>query len=822
MSRKKTNTTEQTTLFGERVIQKPMEDCLHDSMIPYAEYVILDRALPRIEDGLKPVQRRILYTMMELSTTPDKPHRKSARIVGDCLGKYHPHGDTSIYEAMVRMAQDFVMRMPLVDGHGNFGSIDGDSAAAMRYTEARMAPLALELLRDIEKDTVKFELNFDDTLKEPVVLPGRFPNLIVNGSNGIAVGLATSIPPHNLLEAIDACIAVIDNPNITLDELMTIIPCPDFPTGGYILRSNEIKTAYSSGRGRITMRAKTHFEQTRGSKTLIVITELPYQVNKTVMLTKILNTSQKKRDTVRAFSYISDIRDESDRQGLRAVIELKKDADPHKVLAALYKHTDLQCNFNVNMVVIADGRPSQMGLIDILKGYIKHQQNVIERRTQYELDAAIKREHVLDGLMTALVNLDRVIELIRASKTPKQARDTLMSEFNLSEIQAQAILDLRLQRLTNLEAIAIERESKSIKKEIVRLKSILSSKAKLYSVIRNELLEIRNTYKDTEQRRTVLIDDTESTVSTAEDIEQKPVFDVVVDIYPDNLISRRNAGMAPPETDEAPIYSFNTKSDRSIKLFTNVGSCLTIDVSDVPELPKSRSKVKLSRLESLIHIERDEKIVAAFCDSDINESTEYILYTESGNVKRTLASEYVTRKSSIAAITLKNADSLVSVERVCSSSVLLITEQGMCIRFETNTVPCIGRTAAGVKCIKLNDGDRVIFASQVEDAGELLCISDRGYAKRSFMFDYDIQGRNGKGVKTFDFRKNGSNGSRLIKAFYVLEAFDIEATLAHGSTEIFNTDNVKIERRSSSGHVAVISVLDNYVVNARALKTTTN
>ncbi|MBQ7091282.1 MAG: DNA gyrase subunit A, partial [Clostridia bacterium] len=403
-----------------------MDAVMHDSMIPYAEYVIMERALPRIEDGLKPVQRRILYTMMELGLSPDKPHRKSARIVGDCLGKYHPHGDTSVYDAMVRMAQGFNMQMPMVDGHGNFGSVDGDSAAAMRYTEARMTPVALEMLRDLDKDTVKFSLNFDDTLKEPDILPGRFPNLLVNGTSGIAVGLATNIPPHNMAEAIDAAILVLDNPDISLDEIMRVMPCPDFPTGGYILESPEIRAAYETGRGKLTVRAKTEIEEQKNGKKLIVITEMPYQVNKARALEEILRVSEEKKVL---FAGISGIRDESDRMGMRAVIEVKKDADAEKILQYLYKYSDLQTTFGVNMVAIADGKPQTLGVREILKHYIAHQENVVTRRTKFDLDAAERREHILEGLMVAIANIDEVIALIRAAKSPKEAREALVARF---------------------------------------------------------------------------------------------------------------------------------------------------------------------------------------------------------------------------------------------------------------------------------------------------------------------------------------------------------------------------------------------------------
>lgn len=811
--------------IGEKIIQKPLEDCLHDSMLPYAKHVILDRALPRIEDGLKPVQRRILYTMHELGLNPDKPYRKSARVVGDCLGKYHPHGDTSVYDAMVRMAQEFTMRMPLIDGHGNFGSIDGDTAAAMRYTEVRMKPLALELLRDIEKDTVRFEYNFDDTLKEPTVLPGRFPNLLVNGASGIAVGLATSIPPHNLDEAINACIAVMENPDITIDELMRIIPAPDFPTGGYILSTSELKTAYETGRGRLILRAKTHFEQQKNGKTLIVITELPYQVNKATMLTKILATAQKRKESIKAFAQIADIRDESDRVGMRAVIELKKGAEPEKVLKALYKYTDLQTNFSVNMMVIAEGKPQQMGLIELIKGYLKHQEDVVTRRTKYDLEAAKKREHILDGLVKAIMNIDEVIAIIRASKTPKAAKEALMERFEFTEIQAQAILDLRLQRLTNLELEAIHKEAKEIKAAIKRLKAILGSRELLLDVIKQELAGIAQKYSN--PRRTKLLAEKEALDEYVDEAVERPSCDCRLEVFidydlngvQDVKLSRRAPGMAnPDETAGAFKYGFDTKTDKQLKLFTNTGSCLTLSVDEIPEQQKNKGKSRLTRLTSLIPVEEGEKVVAAFVvESDKEESADYFFYTAQGNIKRTPSKEYLTKTKRIAAAKLKDDEiigiELLTQEEIEQKSILMVTEKGMSIRFMANSVPAMGRVAGGVKCIKLDKGDTCVFAKAIGETGDLLLVSDRGYAKRSMVFDYDIQGRNGKGLKTFDFKRNGSNGTKIVyAAFLDGDDFDIEVEQLHGAKTLVNTAAIRRERRASAGQVAVISVLDDVVV----------
>ncbi|MBR0026418.1 MAG: DNA gyrase subunit A [Clostridia bacterium] len=793
----------QMSMGGEIIIRKSMDQVMHDSMIPYAEHVILERALPRVEDGLKPVQRRILYTMLELSLSPDKPYRKSARIVGDCLGKYHPHGDSSVYDAMVRMAQDFNMEAPLVDGHGNFGSVDGDCAAAMRYTEARMTPLAMEILRDLDKDTVKFNLNFDDSLKEPDVLPGRFPNLLVNGASGIAVGLATNIPPHNLGEAIDATVAMMENPDITLDEIMQIMPSPDFPTGGYILSSSEIRTAYETGRGRIIMRAKAHIEPQKNGKNLIVVTEMPYQVNKANALEKILAVSQEKK---LLFSGIADIRDESDRMGMRAVIEVKKDADPEKILQYLYKYSDLQTTFGVNMVAIANGKPQQMGVLEILRHYIRHQEDVVTRRTRHELENARKREHILAGLMIAVQNLDEVIAIIRAAKSPKEARAGLMERFALTEVQAQAILDLRLQRLTNMELLAIEKEYKDILKLIKKLEAILASHKKLIEVIKGELLEIREQYAVA--RRTEMLN--EGGAIEIDESELKVVEEAVVTFLPELKIRRSTKKLFNPEqaVTERAQFTLQTATDKKLRIFTNKGAQLLLAVEEIPE---TKPAARPANLASLLSFEDGEKIIAVFEEHDDGD---YFFFTKAGYVKRTAASEYKTRTKRIAAVTLKEGDELIAVEKSWGESILLVTSAGMSIRFGEDTVPAMGRAAAGVRGIKLEDGDFVLYATQTVEEGEVLLISDRGYAKRSLIFDHELQGRYGKGLKSFDFKKNGSNGTCVAAAFYVREPFDFNVIQFHGTVTRANTDQVFIEPRAGRGQLLVMALLDDIVTGA--------
>ncbi len=784
-----------------------MEDVMHQSMIPYSEYVILERALPRVEDGLKPVQRRILFTMHELGLTSDKPHRKCARIVGDCLGKYHPHGDTSVYDALARMAQPFVMRGLLVDGHGNFGSIDGDSPAAMRYTEAKMTSLAMELLRDIDKDTVSFHLNFDDTQKEPDMLPGRFPNLLVNGASGIAVGLATNIPPHNLGEAIDGVVAQIDKPDITVGELMRFIPAPDFPTGGILLKDGELKQAYETGRGKLQVRAKVHVEPGPSGRSLLVVTEMPYQVGKSSMLEKILKLSEEKKSL---FGGIHDIRDESDRTGMRAVIELKRDVDPEKALALLYKYSDLQVTFGVNIVAIAGGKPVQMGLKELIGHFIRHQKDVVTRRTKYELEQAKARAHILEGLIIAVDNLDEVIRLIRASSTPKEAREKLMSRFGLTEIQAQAILDMRLQRLTNLEIVSLRKEYEEIKKLIDRLTGILNSEKKLLAVIKQELTEIRAKYAD--PRRTVLQDRSDEPQVFE---EEKPVAEeAVVVVTRAGFVKRfspKTWEKAQAEDSEKPRFAIRAMTDERVLFFSNLGQCYPVPVSQIPEVrPKDRG---LALTGLLAGFEAKEKLVAAFALADDGYTGDLLFATRGGLVKRSALSEYAVRKARFAALNLKSSDELTYVERTAGDAqMLLVTERAMSILFDASEIPSTGRATAGVKGIALAPDDRVGFAFLTESAeGEALLVSDRGYMKRCLMVDFDPQARGGKGVKCFQFLKNGTNGEKIAGALLVKEPFEFIALQRQGQATKMNTEWVKIEMKAGKGQPLVMAMMDDLV-----------
>ncbi len=792
----------------EEIIQRNMEDVMHESMMPYSEHVILERALPRVEDGLKPVQRRILYTMHELGNTPDKPHRKCARIVGDCLGKYHPHGDSSVYDALARMAQPFAMRTMLVDGHGNFGSIDGDSPAAMRYTEARMTEAAMAMLRDIEKDTVGFHLNFDDTQREPDLLPARFPNLLVNGASGIAVGLATSIPPHNMGEAVDAVIAQIDKPKITTEELMAVMPAPDFPTGGVLAKDGELVQAYETGRGKLKLRAKVHIEDGSAGRKLIVVDEVPYQVNKAAMLEKVLRVSEEKKGV---FSGIYDIRDESDRMGMRAVVEVRKDADPEKILNALYKYTDFQVTFGVNMVAIADGKPRQMGIREIIAHYIAHQKNVVTRRTRYELQQAEARAHILEGLIIAVDNLDEVIKLIRGSKTPKEARDKLMARFSLTQVQAQAILDMRLQRLTNLEVLSLRQEYEDLTKLIANLKAILGSERKLLGVIKKELMQVREQFAD--PRRTQLAESFEEIVLE----DEKPVADETVVILTQAGFVKRmppkafDKALAGGEFSDPPRVAIRTMTDSKLLFFTDVGNCYILLADKVVETNRAKER-GLPLGGVLAGLENDEALVALIDSGDW--SGELMFVTKKGLIKRTALSEYNVRKAKFAALNLKNGDRLLDVKRPeACEGVLLLTKLGMAIHFAVEDVSVIGRTAAGVKAMGLAAGDEIAFAFVHNSEGEVMLVSDMGYMKRCFLFDFERQARGGKGVKAFNFLKNGANGNYLAGALDVREAYDFSIVQKNGTRTNFNTEDVAIEPRSGRGQPYVVVVMDDVVVD---------
>ena len=809
MSRK----DDKTPVVEENILSVPMEEVMHMSMIPYAEHVIMDRAIPRVEDGMKPVQRRILFTMNELGITPDTPYRKCARIVGDCLGKYHPHGDSSVYDALVRLAQDFSMRGTLVDGHGNFGSVDGDSAAAMRYTEARMTPLAMLMLRDIDKDTVPFRLNFDDTLKEPDMLPASFPNLLVNGAGGIAVGLATNIPPHNLRESINAVIAQIDNPDITVDELMQIIPAPDFPTGGILLNTPELRAAYETGRGKLLLRAKTHIEDGTAGRKLIVITEIPYQVNKSAMLEKILRLSEEKKA---ALGCIYDIRDESDRTGMRAVIELRKDADVDKVLAYLFKYSDMQVTFGVNMVAIADGKPRLLSLRRMIRYYIRHRKNVITARTQYELDKAKARAHILEGLMIAVDNLDEVIQLIRKSENPKAAKAGLMERFGLTEIQAQAILDMRLQRLTGLEILALRKEYAELLKTIAELEAILNDEKKLMNVIKKELRAVADQFGD--DRRTT-IEEVHNVVEAL--VKEEEVAEEALVTFSREGYLRRSwpkaKKAAQPEDgqpDDPPVYSFETDTDHTLFFFTNIGNCYQLNVGALPEMnkPKDRGSLLSGVLAGLENGEEPVYLMCATAE-ELNSLPDLLFVTSRGQLKRSAASEYAVKRSKFGALNLREGDSLHAVLSLdVSSDVLMISETGMCIRFHADQVPAMGRVSGGVKGMTLDPSDRILWVGQPAAADQLLLLTERGFGKRVPYTDYEPQARGGKGVKTFYYQKSGSNGSRIAGVALVTEAG--QNVVIHQKTSQptqLSADEIILQSKQDRGMPYVMALMDDTV-----------
>ena len=809
MSRK----DDKTPVVEENILSVPMEEVMHMSMIPYAEHVIMDRAIPRVEDGMKPVQRRILFTMNELGITPDTPYRKCARIVGDCLGKYHPHGDSSVYDALVRLAQDFSMRGTLVDGHGNFGSVDGDSAAAMRYTEARMTPLAMLMLRDIDKDTVPFRLNFDDTLKEPDMLPASFPNLLVNGAGGIAVGLATNIPPHNLRESINAVIAQIDNPDITVDELMQIIPAPDFPTGGILLNTPELRAAYETGRGKLLLRARTHVEDGPAGRKLIVITEIPYQVNKSAMLEKILRLSEEKKA---ALGCIYDIRDESDRTGMRAVIELRRDADVDKVLAYLFKYSDMQVTFGVNMVAIADGKPRLLSLRRMIRYYIRHRKNVITARTQYELDKAKARAHILEGLMIAVDNLDEVIQLIRKSENPKAAKAGLMERFGLTEIQAQAILDMRLQRLTGLEILALRKEYAELLKTIAELEAILNDEKKLMNVIKKELKAVADQFGD--DRRTT-IEEVHNVVEALVK-EEKVAEEALVTFSREGYLRRswpkakKAAQTEDGQPDDPPVYSFETDTEHTLFFFTNIGNCYQLNVGALPEMnkPKDRGSLLSGVLAGLENGEEPVYLMCATAE-ELNSLPDLLFVTSRGQLKRSAASEYAVKRSKFGALNLREGDSLHAVLSLdVSSDVLMISETGMCIRFHADQVPAMGRVSGGVKGMTLDPSDRILWVGQPAAADQLLLFTERGFGKRVPYTDYEPQARGGKGVKTFYYQKSGSNGSRI--AGVALITAPGQTVVIHQKTSQptqLSADEIILQSKQDRGMPYVMALMDDTV-----------
>lgn len=791
----------------KNIINNAFEDVLHNSMIPYAEYVILDRAIPRVEDGLKPVQRRIIYSMYENGIFPDKGYKKSARVVGEVLGKYHPHGDTSVYDAMVRLAQPYNMRMTLVNGQGNFGSVDGDPAAAMRYTEVKMQPLALELVKDIEKDTVKWNLNFDDSLKEPDVLPGHYPNLLVNGATGIAVGLATNIPPHNLGEVIDGACAYIENPKISLDEIMKIVSGPDFPTGGFVIAGDELKKAYATGKGKIMMRAKLHLEENDKGQKSIVITEIPYTVNKADMLRKIdemcSDGDDKRKKQVLADNIMS-VADESDRNGMRAVIRLKKDANVEKTLEALYKYSDLQLSFGINMVVIADGKPQQLGLLDVYRYYTEFQRNVILRRTKYDLDKAKERAHILEGLIIAVTNIDEVIRIIKTSQDTATARANLRKAFGLTEKQANAILDLRLARLTKLEVNNLKAELKNLKELIKEYEAIIASKKKQFEVVIKELLEVKRKYGD--DRRTTIVDSADKIV--VKKGEDKTVVETyyVLASKSGNLRKVKPSQFKRICENQKPtprdIFSISCKAttEEQVYAFTNLGNCFKIDVEVMPE-----SKGGLSggvKLEDMFRQAKpEEKAVGLFAVKGIEVPEGRLVFiTKEGNIKITPWQEYTVLKGYYQAMKLKDGDEIITVEQEkAETTVLYVTKKGMTLNME-GEVPEQGRVAGGVKGIGLYDGDEVIYATQISEKAKIAIGASNGMFKIVECDTIKKLARTRKGVMIMDLG-NEKFGEIILSAKVIEEGITKGVyILDRMSQEFYATiEDVQKDSRESKG-----------------------
>ncbi len=737
-------------MANEKIIPVDIEDEMKGSYIDYAMSVIVSRALPDVRDGLKPVHRRVLYGMLDLGLSPGKPYKKSARIVGEVLGKYHPHGDSAVYDTMVRMAQDFSMRYLLVDGQGNFGSVDGDSPAAMRYTEARLTRYAEEMLKDLEKNTVDFAPNFDETLKEPTVLPAMAPNLLVNGTAGIAVGMATNIPPHNLNEVVDACLAYIDNSDISEDKLIKIVKAPDFPTGGIIYGYDGVRSAYKTGRGKIIIRAKANIETGKNERQAIIVSEIPYQVNKSALIEKIAElVSDKKIDD------ISDVRDESDRDGLRIVIELKRDANAEVVLNNLYKYTQMQTTFGVNMLALVDGKPKVLTLKQILDEFVKHRVEVIVRRSKFELDEAERRAHILEGYIIALDNIDEVIKLIKKSKDTETAKEGLMKRFKLTEIQAKAILDMRLQRLTGLERKKIEDEYRDLLKTIEKLKSILANKKLQLQIIKDELRELKNKYGD--ERRTEIIYDFEEfkieDMIAEEDVVITISHNGFIKRYPVSGYRRQSRGGkgvtgAATREDDFLEHMFIASTHNYILFFTDKGRCYWLKVFEIPEASRlSRGK----SIANLIQKQSDENVAAFLNVENFDEKSFAVMVTEKGQIKKTSLAEFSNpRKSGIAAITLKKGDVVTDVKLTNGSQDILIgTHNGLAIRFVESEVRQMGRTAAGVRAVRLGKGDKVIGAVAVKRTKTtILVATENGYGKRSDLDEYRISHRGGKGVIT--------------------------------------------------------------------------
>ncbi|MER3127184.1 DNA gyrase subunit A [Bacillus pumilus] len=792
---------------------------MRTSFLDYAMSVIVSRALPDVRDGLKPVHRRILYAMNDLGMTSDKPFKKSARIVGEVIGKYHPHGDSAVYEAMVRMAQDFNYRNMLVEGHGNFGSVDGDGAAAMRYTEARLSKISMEILRDITKDTIDYQDNYDGSEREPIVMPARFPNLLVNGATGIAVGMATNIPPHQLGEVIDGVLAISENPEMTTQDLMEVIPGPDFPTAGQIIGRSGIRKAYETGRGSITLRAKSIIEETSSGKQRIVINEIPYQVNKARLIEKIADLVRDKK-----IDGITDLRDESDRNGMRIVIELRRDANAHVLLNNLYKQTTLQTSFGINLLALVDGQPKVLSLKQCLEYYLEHQKVIIRRRTAYELRKAEARAHILEGLRIALDHLDEVISLIRSSQTAEIARNGLMENYSLSEKQAQAILDMRLQRLTGLEREKIEDEYKGLVDLIAELKAILADNEKVLEIIREELTEIKERFNDT--RRTEIVT---AGIETIEDEDLIPVENIVITLTHNGYIKRLPAstyrsqkrggkgvqGMGTNE-DDFVEQLISTSTHDTILFFSNKGKVYRAKGYEIPEFGRTAKGIPII---NLLEVEKGEWINAIIPVSEFDEDSYLFFTTRHGVSKRTSLSQFANiRNNGLIALSLRDEDELMAVRLTNGEKQIIIgTKKGMLIRFDETDVREMGRTAAGVKGITLSEDDIVVGMEILEPDANVLIVTEKGYGKLTPEKEYRVQSRGGKGLKTCKITDN--NGPLVtVKATNAEAEEDLMIITGSGviirmavsdiSTTGRVTQGVRLIRLGDDEHVATVALVE--------------
>ncbi len=809
------------TLQRERIIPISIEDEMRSSYIDYAMSVIVSRALPDVRDGLKPVHRRVLYAMSELGLLHNRPYKKSARIVGETLGKYHPHGDSAVYDTMVRMVQPFSLRYPLVDGQGNFGSVDGDSPAAMRYTEARLARIAEEMLRDLDKNTVRFASNFDDSLQEPSVLPSMLPNLLVNGSSGIAVGMATNIPPHNLSEVIDGLVALMADPSLESDALMQYIKAPDFPTGGIIYGYDGVREAYRTGRGRVVMRAKAQIETSRAGRESIIVTEIPYQVNKSTLIEKIADLARDKK-----IEGISDIRDESDRDGMRIVMEMKRDAVTNVVLNKLYKYTSMQQTFGVNMLALVNGMPRVLGLKEIMQHFLTHREEIVVKRTQFDLDAAEKRMHILEGLQIALDNLDAVIETIRRSREPETAKNNLVRDFKLSEIQAKAILELRLQRLTGLERKKIEEERKEVKRMIEYYRDVLADRTLRLEIIKDELTDLKARYGD--ERRTQI-------VYSAEDFSVEDLIaeeEMVITISHAGYIKRTAAsgyrrqlrggrGITAAGTgkdDDFIEHMFTASTHHYILFFTNTGRCYWQKVYEIPE---GSRQARGRALPNLLQLKKEEKIAAFINVRAFDDEHFIMMVTKNGIVKKTVLSAYGNpRRDGIIAVGIREDDELLEARLTDGThSVVIGTSNGTAIHFNEDDVRDMGRNATGVKGVELVGKDYVVgMVTTKRPDATILVVTEHGFGKRSDLVDYRTQRRGGKGIKTLNVT---DKVGKLVAIKDVEDADDLMIITTNGvlirqhikSIRVMgrNTQGVKLIRLGEKDRIAAVSrvVADN-------------